>query len=71
MIQNLNIYHFTAHAELITQRIELFDKSLKYNYKYWRLENVVSIKIRKGEQMEKPDVGYIEGLSPAISIKHK
>lgn len=42
----------TLERLTIPQRIEFFDRLLAYEYDDWRLENVISIKIRKGEELE-------------------
>lgn len=40
----------------ILQRIEFFDKMLQYEYRDWRLEDVISIKIRRGEDIKDQEI---------------
>jgi hypothetical protein len=46
----------TLKRLIVPQRIELFDRLLQHDYEDWRVENVVSIKIRKGEEMEDEEI---------------
>jgi len=66
LLQKITLEKFT-----IPQRIEFFDKLLLYNYDDWILENVISIKIRKGEELEDeefPEIAEIDlrGINEAL-----
>lgn len=61
--QKITLEKFT-----IPQRIKFFDRLLSYNYGDWILENVISIKIRKGEELEDEEFPEIElrGINEAL-----
>ncbi len=51
----------------IPKRIEFFDRLISYDFDEWRLESVVSIKIRKSDQLEEEEIPELElrGISEA------
>ena len=58
----------TLERLTVPQKIELFDRLLQYHFEDWRLENVISIKIRKGEELEDEEIPDMDlrGINQAV-----
>ncbi len=58
----------------IKGRIDFVDKVLQYEYKEWKLEEVETIRVRKGEEadeeLEEADKKFLEGINDAILHGH-
>ncbi|MCZ7393145.1 MAG: hypothetical protein ABOK23_08735 [Candidatus Methanoperedens sp.] len=70
----MDIVPITLERFDVKGKIDFIDKVLQYEYKKWKLEEVVTIRVRKGEEseeeLEEADKKFLEGINDAILHGH-
>lgn len=76
--EDINIISFNLTRFSLTERIEFIDAVLKYDYDDWTLEEVITLRVKAGENMsegseeiiDEDDREFLKGINDAILQGH-